>query len=83
MRCLCFLGGLHNIKIVLVLSTCIRVLRRVQNLLLISLKLLLQHDLRLLLVVARTSILQSLRVTPGAAITFEILGCSRCAPVIL
>lgn len=66
----------------LVLSASTRVLRRVQDLLL-SLQLLLKHDLSLLLVVARSSILQSLRVTSCSAIALEILSRSSGAPVIL
>jgi hypothetical protein len=81
-RCLCFLGCFNNIKVVLVLSASTRVLRRVQDLLL-SLQLLLKHDLSLLLVVARSSILQSLRVASCSAIALEILSRSSGAPVIL
>lgn len=82
MRCLCILRRLDNIKIVLVLSTCICVFGRVQDLLL-SLKLLLKHDLSLLLIIRRASVLQRLRVTSCTAITLEVLRGSCSASVIL
>lgn len=82
MRCLRFFGCLDDIKIVLVLSTGIRILGRVQNLLL-SLKLLLQHDLRLLLVCARPGVLQGLRISASTSITLKSLRSSRRAPIIL
>ena len=59
MRSLPLLGRLNDIKVVLILPTSIRILRRVQDLLL-SLQLLLEHNLRLLLVGSTTAVLQCL-----------------------
>ena len=82
MRCLRFFSCLDDIKIVLILSAGIRILGRVQNLFL-SLKLLLEHNLRLLLVCARPSVLQGLRVSASTSITLKSLRSSCRAPIIL
>ena len=82
MRSLPLLGRLNDIKVVLVLPSGIRVLCRVQNLLL-SLQLLLEHYLGLLLVGTTTAVLQCLRVATRAPLTVSFVGSSGAAPVVL
>lgn len=82
---MCGLGllrRLNNIKVMLILPTGIRVLSRVQDLLL-SLQLLLQHYLSLLLIGAGASILQGLGVASGAPLAICFVNCSRSAAVVL
>lgn len=71
-----------DVKIVLILPSGIRVLGRVQDLLL-ALELLLEHYLRLLRVGTRAAILQGLRVAARAPLAISLVNCSRSASVIL
>jgi len=82
MRSLPLLGRLNDIEVVLVLPAGIRVLRRVQNLLL-SLQLLLEHYLGLLLVGTTTASLESLRVATRTPLTVSFVTGPGAAPVVL
>lgn len=75
-------GCFRDIKVVLILPSGIRVLGRVQDLLL-ALELLLQHYLRLLLVGTRAAVLQGLRVATHAALAVSFVDCSRSAAIVL
>lgn len=82
MRGLSLFGSFCNVKIVLILPAGIRVLRRVQDLLL-ALQLLLQHYLGLLLVRAGATVLQGLGVTSGATLRISFVNSPRATPIVL
>ena len=72
----------NYIKTVLILAARVRVLRRVQDLLL-PLKLLLEHYLGLLLTRTSAAVLQGLRVSSAAPLAVALLNGSRPAPIVL
>lgn len=72
----------NYIKAVLVLAARVRILRRVQDLLL-PLKLLLEHYLGLLLTRTGAAVLQGLRVSSAASLTVALVNGSRPAPIVL
>ena len=82
MCCLRFLCSLHNVEIVLVLSSGISIFCRVKYLL-FSLKLLLKHNLSLWLTGGWASILKSLRITSDTSVVFEVVGSSGGTSIIL
>ena len=81
-RCLPLFSCVSDVEVVLIRPSSIRVLGRVQDLLL-ALELLLKHDLRLLLVGTCAAVLQGLGVAAGAPLAVTLVNGSRTAPIIL